>query len=186
VAGQHQPRGRPARRRRRHPGARCACCAHVEAVGHLRLETAACTPHDEVCGSCVRHPHQRDLQQHAMYSTVPHTWRSFAGYGAAAQHRQPQHRQQYDPGQPHADMPAAAATAAMTACPEQPHRVSADGATSADTREEQCQQLSHPSGAAIDNGVMMDYAYTNGGQYKSDWRPSLLKICVLASQQDGC
>lgn len=51
VAGQHQPRGRPARRRRRHPGARCACCAHMEAVGHLRLETASCTPHDEVCWS---------------------------------------------------------------------------------------------------------------------------------------
>ena len=66
----------------------------------------------------------------------------------------------------------------MTTFPEPPHRVSADGATSADTREEQCQQLSQPSGAAVDNGAMMDYAYTNGWHLHFDRQYPLLEGCI--------
>lgn len=53
-------------------------------------------------------------------------------------------------------MPAAAAAHADTG-----HRLSADGATSADTREEQCQQFMQPP-CSMDCSASMDYTFTTG------------------------
>lgn len=65
-------------------------------------------------------------------------------------------------------MPAAAAamaTAAAAGGPystEPPHRGSADGGTSADTREERCQGLGQPPCGENGSTSMMDFAYCNG------------------------